>query len=393
MENDRYKKYIDLFMIGILICIILGSLIKTVFFARDINYYENRSAEKIGSLSIKNFFCGQFQDSMELAFSDQILGSITMKKSYNLVKNNIVERFYSFSEKNMLKENYIAISDTLYRIGGADNLVYKIYNKDAIMENIENKINNINNAIDRHPELKFLIFYIERDRDIDFESNEKLGISNYIFSKIQASNADMKIFEINSFDEYKEKFYETDTHWNAKGSYMGYQQILKAISNEAPLKPLKEIKLNVKFSGSKALMAGGTDVYKEDFRAYIFDIPGHKTYIAGNLGSYGKESFYEKNLDRGVSYAEFYGDDVGEVEFDFNAPEKENLLIIGESYDNAIIKLLATHFNKTYSIDLRSYEAAVRKKFSFDEYIKEKNIDRVILIGNVDYYIKDTFNI
>ena len=56
-----------------------------------------------------------------------------------------------------------------------------------------------------------------------------------------------------------------------------------------------------------------------------------------------------------VSYGGVYGGDNGEVIFD-TGKDGDNILIFGNSYDNAILKLLASHFSKTYSIDLRNYE-------------------------------------
>ena len=82
---------------------------------------------------------------------------------------------------------------------------------------------------------------------------------------------------------------------------------------------------------------------------------------------------------------------MGEIIFDTNSPEKEDILIIGESFDNAILKLISTHFNKTYSVDLRYYEPLVGKKFHFEQYLKKKDIKKVLLIGNIDYFISHEF--
>ena len=160
-----------------------------------------------------------------------------------------------------------------------------------------------------------------------------------------------------------------------------------------PLFPFKQIEVNIPFSGAKANTSGNSDIYKEKFKGYIFDIPEHKTIINGKEEEYGRELEFEHNPNQEVSYGAFYGFDMGETIFDFNKPEKENLLIIGESFDNAIIKLLATHFNKTYSIDLRNYQNENGKVFSYYDYIKEKEIDRVVLVGNIDFYKMDTFNL
>ena len=67
--------------------------------------------------------------------------------------------------------------------------------------------------------------------------------------------------------------------------------------------------------------------------------------------------------------------------------------VLGESYDNAILKLLSESFDKTYSVDLRYYEAKMGRSFNFSQYLQEHNISKVLLIGNIDYFVMDEFSI
>jgi len=95
--------------------------------------------------------------------------------------------------------------------------------------------------------------------------------------------------------------------------------------------------------------------------------------------------------DNEISYGKFYGGDEGEVIFDYNNPQAENILIFGESYDNAIIELLAAHFNKTYCVDLRAYEMDLGEKFNFNKYIENNDISKIVFIGNIDFYVMEQF--
>ena len=69
-----------------------------------------------------------------------------------------------------------------------------------------------------------------------------------------------------------------------------------------------------------------------------------------------------------------------------NRPDRENLLILGESYDNAVIQLLASHFNNTYAVDLRYYQPYLGKDFRFSDYVEERGITKVLLIGCMTYF-------
>ena len=82
---------------------------------------------------------------------------------------------------------------------------------------------------------------------------------------------------------------------------------------------------------------------------------------------------------------------LGEIIFDTGRTDRENVLVIGESYDNAILKLLASHFGRTYSVDLRYYRNYLGSDFSLSDYLRRNSITKVLLIGNVDYYISPDF--
>ena len=125
---------------------------------------------------------------------------------------------------------------------------------------------------------------------------------------------------------------------------------------------------------------------------YLFDYPPMTITVNGQQADYGQQDKLVNGELTQVSYGAVYGGDDGEVVFD-TGKDGDNILIIGESYDNAVLKLLAGHFSKTYSIDLRNYEAAFGKKFDFDEYVSQHDITKVLLIGNVDYYVADEFMI
>lgn len=390
MSQKKYNIIVDLALCICIFIVIAISLVKTVFFPKSINEYENRKANQIIKFSFQNFYNSSFQNSIETSLADQILFTTTMKKNYNFATHSIINKFFENLEKNVLKGKYINLNG-IYRIGGTDNLVYKQYKLNGYSE-FDKKIDNLNTIIKSHSDLEFYLYYIEKDTDINFETNEKLGASDYIVEKVNEDNVTSGIYRINDFEEFKKNFYKTDHHWNYNGSYKAYKEILAMmLPEEKCLEPTDTIELKSKLIGSKAYASGMNEMFSEEFIANVFEIPLHKTFINGQDGEYGNEETYKNNPDMPISYGMFYGEDNGEVEFDFYHPERENLLIIGESYDNAVIKLLASHFNKTYDIDLRSYEQDMGKKFKFDEYIKQKSINKVLFIGNVDYYMLDTF--
>ena len=94
-----------------------------------------------------------------------------------------------------------------------------------------------------------------------------------------------------------------------------------------------------------------------------------------------------------MSYGGYYGFDCGEAAFHTGHAGAGNILVLGESFDNAIVALLATHFENLYSVDLRAYEEDMGEPFRFSEYVEAHDIDTVLFIGNIDYYLLPSFNV
>ena len=211
-----------------------------------------------------------------------------------------------------------------------------------------------------------------------------------MLSLLNIPNENKSAFIIDNYADFRRNFYRTDHHWNYAGSYKAYTELLTLLHVESPaLKPYGEITLSDSFSGSKAASIGA--MFTEDFTVYLFDYPKMNITINSEVSAdYGMHDEVSRGvLPETVAYGTYYGGDSGEIIFDNG--DGENILIIGESYDNAVLKLLASHFGRTYSVDLRNYEYFMHKPFEFDEYVRRNNIDKVLFIGKMDYYTLDDF--
>ena len=62
MNEKKIKRVIDICLIVIIMMILFAGLVKTLFFAKDINYYENRGANKIKKFSISDFTTGKYNE-------------------------------------------------------------------------------------------------------------------------------------------------------------------------------------------------------------------------------------------------------------------------------------------------------------------------------------------
>lgn len=369
--------------------------------AKDKNEYENRKADKFPAISWESVMDGSFQSSVEKAFSDQIPHAEDMKKYYNFLSG----AFKDSLMKKELEENpgrYFAYNNL--RLFGSDHIVFWTLTMDTVSDTennltvkdlLDQKIENLKLAAKQNPKTKFYLYFIEKDTDIDFETGEKLGAYEYLKAKLPGKFVSAK-YEIDSYETFRENFFLTDHHWNHKGSYKGYLELLELLGIEdAPLEKGEEQEIMM-FSGSKVKFAG-VEGKEEMMYAYDYDYP-EMTYIINGYPApgYGSEKLY---LDGGedapdeVTYSDFYGGDEGEIIISSDKWYKESLLILGESFDNAVLKLLASHYGSVHAVDLRYYSAYMGKEFSLSEYLENNNIDKVLLMGNVDYFTMSDFNI
>lgn len=383
MKNK--KLVIDILFISCIMIYLYISFGKSIFLPNEKIDIENRYANKYEKLSLKSFVNGEIQDNIENTLSDQVMLSSVLKKGNNFIKGNIVKigLDYVFNGE---KKNYINVSNVKFY---ESNLVYEYQKLEDHKSNLDTKIKNYNALIKKHKNIDFYLYYIEKDTDINFDTNEKSGIYEYI--KNLYKGKDISNFSINNFDEYSKYFYASDHHWNYQGSYKAYGEVLDLLKVDDEKNIGQKKCLNQKYSGSKAVTSIFYKVVNDNFCAYEFDFADMDITINGVESDYGMQDEYLNKNEKKVSYGGFYGWDDGEIIFNTNDPNKENILIFGESYDNAILKLLAEKFNITVSIDLRNYKHGMNKEFSFSEYVKKYDIDKVLFIGNVDFYTLETF--
>ncbi len=386
-ERNRLCGFLNAAMlVGVVLFLLLG-LLRGLLRPKTINDYENRPAAQLPAFTLSGWLEGSFQEGVEKALGDQAPFSITMKRCYNDMENAIKYRaFSSISQRN---PEQMVLYDG-FRIYGGEQIAFEPRVLEDLKPQLDKRAENLNAVFAAHPDTDFYLYYIEKDTDIIFETGEKLGAYDYLAQRLSLPEERMACYAVDDLPSFRDRFYQTDHHWNWKGADLGYRQVAKLLGVEAPLQPEGEAKLISKqFSGSKVALLGTQNLFVEPFYAYQYPLPEMKVLVNGKEEGYGLQEEFFAGQASYLTYSSFHGGDKGEVIFDQGTGEK--LLIIGESFDNAIVRLLASHFGRTHCVDLRYYEGDLGRPFRLGEYLQENDIDRVLLIGNVDYYVLDDF--
>lgn len=385
-NEHNYKTIIDLLFVSGIILFMLLALAKSILKPTLIANNENRYADSYDKLSFKAYLKGNLQSNFEKTLSDQMILTSKMRSANNLLDAAILKVTLNSIAKNHKLDYYNLGSTYAY---GTDNLVYYPYVLSEHIALLEDKVTELNKIMQDYPQVKYYFYYIEKDSDINFNDNSKLMAYEYLKDNLASSN--ITKFEINNFEEFQKYFYKTDHHWNYEGSYRAYLELLEMFGFDNPKTPKGIDCFNKKFVGSKAMAF--TMMFNEDLCYYVIDYDDLDTYVNGKKGEYGFQGgIVDKNVSH-PTYHTYYGLDRGEVIFDTKDDSKDNILILGESFDNAVIRLFAEKFNRTMAVDLRHYEKETGKKFNYGEYLENNDIDEVLFIGNINYWASDEFNV
>ncbi len=256
--------------------------------------------------------------------------------------------------------------------------------------------------------VKMINAMVEKDRNVNWYFSFATNIeATEIGTKIMPQESTRHIYEefltkldpsvkvnavmINSFNDYYNKYYITDHHWNHHGSEEAYLGIVKMLRENYPdIVPLDAEVYefsDVKFFGSLSRAHANYDVW-DTFGVYYRALGSHdverdeaisygsKSSQSINLRTYRNGEF---NTASGYNhYTEFYRV-AKEIKYRNNNTGR-NLLLIGDSYSLPLLETVASHFDKTYV----RYEDRNWNNFPeeliYEDFIKENNITDVMVI-------------
>lgn len=343
---------------------------------------ENRNPTKMPIFSKESFFDGTFQKKSEEALADQTPMSETIRSKYQVARNEIYKKLSWLSRQQ--NSNYRLVSDEYYVYKDYDYLVAgDTESRLKALYNLEPALNASFDYYDGLPIKKKYQYIATNDTVLNFDHIDYTALDWY---KSKYPTFKQSYLNIPDFETYMRYYLKNDHHWNYEGSYQGYKDIISLIlgPNEKVKKPAEKIVFNYNVIGSRSRPYIS---FHENFTAYRFEYKKHSTYVNGIKTEYGRQSEYFtneelRNGEGDMFYGNFYGPDVSTVEFDFNQPEKENLIIIGFSYTNALNELVASHFNKTWVLDTRFSD---RK--TLEEILSKNKIENLLLLPNASAYI------
>ncbi|MGC9384635.1 MAG: hypothetical protein ACP5D6_08570 [Kosmotogaceae bacterium] len=350
-----------------------------------------------GKILLNLYMNASFVEKFERATSDQFPYRMLIIESSKILDRWIIKLVYSFTEDSTYPADMT--SDIYYDIENNQLLdPLNIFDTNSI-RNINLRIENYKNLINAHPDLNFYLYYHQNIEDSEFHplspyfANADNGQSINYFEDRLPDGLILKKFMLTDMNDHMKYYYRTDHHWNVNGILRAYRDIYTMLSMNYPeISPILDHNQIINYPDIEFLgrMARLTlfPIEGDNFSTEIVDFPPHEIKIDGQeINEMPRVKYLKGNYSKNPyinHYNEFYGNVSGIVEYTFKNNSNRNLLIIGSSYRYALDPLLASHYNKTYCVDLRSYT-----DFSLSDFLETHNIDDFLIVGENSVLFQD----
>ena len=175
-------------------------------------------------------------------------------------------------------------------------------------------------------------------------------------------------------------FYRTDHHWTSAGAWHGYAALMEAMGE--PSEPL-----------------GTPETVSEDFYGTLYSSSGVHWLAPDTIERYvSGEGVTVENFEKGEThglyvdsfleekdkYASFLGGNTPlYIIRNPEAASEEKLLVVRDSYSDAMAPFLSQYFAEIHLVDLRYYRTSVA------EYARENGMDQIFVCYSVENFVKD----
>ncbi|WP_409968634.1 DHHW family protein [Bengtsoniella intestinalis] len=213
------------------------------------------------------------------------------------------------------------------------------------------------------------------------------GTENYAQTDLIAQAEEFSMADIYtalSSNADQDIFYRTDHHWTTLGAYYGYQAILESM-NMTPLQQsdFTITTLSDDFNGTLYSNSGVHWFTPDSMESWVTD--DGLIITSWRTGTEMEGVLYDTNyLTQKDKYSTYLGGNQPLcVIKNENLPEGRKLLLVRDSYSDALAPLLSQSFGEVHLLDLRYYRASVA------QYATANDIDQIVICYSIPNFITD----
>ena len=384
--------------------IYLGGLLFIILPHDKVSVNEKRSLSPFPILTSNNYLTGKYTDSIDFYYSDNFLFRDHLIALSNKLKEkrgikNLDIKIYTKNEKagNLIEKNKIENN-----IKAADTI--NILNNDNEYQNIKSVIVYKNRALQMFsgskkvaasfsklmgeykltfPDVNVYCMAVPVGGDfylpININKNNEIKFIDALYASLVNGVIPIRAYE-SLKPHYKEYLqFNTDHHWTGRAAYYAYEAFCNTIGiSQVPMEKLNR-KVIKGFLGTLYYYTLSPELKNNKDSVEYFKIPYEtKTvYYTKNSTTPVKGNLYAESARGGNSYGVFLGGDFPLIKIVSSIKNNKKILVLKDSYGNAFVPYLASHYEEIYVIDYRYYEGGVKN------LVKNNNITDILFAHNV----------
>ena len=389
--NKKREKIFTLISVGLLAGLSLFVFLRP---QKSVSVTENRALTTRSSLLQTSFLDASFQDTLE----DLLIDQFPLRDALVQGKKKV-----DFTVTRLLRGSTKGDPETLltpmetgnrWQLGSSDYMIYyPITENETTLQHILERVEEINELARDYPEVDMYIYRPYQAQELNF-FDEANGIvsKGQEYNRLLAEKAEVPVafLQIVDLDDYKQLFYASDHHWNYKGAYRGYTEILQLMGVSDPLSPKEEFCLPAEkpFYGTHG-NATGRVLPGDRFCVYTFDFPplsvttwdGEKIEDILNPNVFASDpELAEDEYYYNAAYSTY-----GDHTLITNEQGEREILIVGDSYTQAVAELLASHFHHTWILRPEG------DPLNYDAFLKEHPVDKILFMYTIENYFMASY--
>lgn len=185
----------------------------------------------------------------------------------------------------------------------------------------------------------------------------------------------------------EEIYYHTDHHWTTLGAFYAYETLGKNMKLDLDKEPaLKPYAVTNDFNGTLSATSGYEAGYEEPIYIYAPQKDKDAVEVVVNYVDEQKKTatLYDRSKLKGKDkYGMFLGGNYSMLDIRTTADTTARLLLFKDSYANAVIPFLTSHYREIIVIDPRYYYGDI------EEVMQNNKITDVLFLYNGNTFVED----
>lgn len=369
--DHNFYSILSFSSMGIIVLVMIASAISP---KAEKSISENRTLQQKPKVTMQNLITGKFSKEYGKYLSDQFperQGMIKEKSRFDLLLGR-----KEINGVYICKDGYLMEGFT-----------------EASPEVTEAKVNAINNFVSQNPKLNISMMIVPNKVEIYrnlLPKNAPSDSQKQYLDKLK-EKIDKKVNFVNLIEPFErvknstQLYYKTDHHWTTDGAYKAYEEFAKSkdISPAQEKSFIKSLATD-KFLGSLYYKNGAQIGKPEDIVLYLKDKPYPLLVKYYDTKEKVTTLYDAQKLKEKDKYEVFTGGNHSQIKIRTNVKTKRKLLLIKDSYANAMLPFLINDFAEINVVDLRYYTGTM------GDILNNNEVTDLLILYNVNTFNTDS---